>query len=76
MLLTYPLVPLTEAKDFTWTRYIIKATISIVWLCLTVTGLALIVFGTILDQENYDPLSISLLFSNMAYMLVTLLVFH
>ena len=66
MLLTYPLVPLTEAKDFTWTRYIIKATVSIVWLCLTITGLALIVFGTILDQENYDPLSISLRFSNMA----------
>lgn len=66
MLLTYPLVPLTQAKDFTWSKYVLKATVSIVWLGVTITGLALIVFGTILDQENYNPLGIANRFTNMA----------
>ena len=59
MLLAYPLAPITEARDFTWSKYLLKATVSIVWLGLTITGLTLIVFGTILDQENYNPMRVA-----------------
>ena len=66
MLLAYPLVPLTEARDFTWSKYVLKATVSIVWLGLTITGLTLIVFGTILDQESYNPVRVADRFQTMA----------
>ena len=39
---------------------------SIVWLGLTITGLTLIVFGTILDQESYNPVRVVDRFQTMA----------
>ena len=59
MIFVYPIVPLTHAHDFTWKLYIRRAILSVVWLAFTLSGLTLIMFGTIVDQENYDISRIS-----------------
>ena len=59
MLFVYPLVPLTQAHDFTWKQYLFRATLSVIWLVGSFTGVVLIMFGTIIDQESYDISRIS-----------------
>ena len=49
MLFVYPVVPLTTAFDFSWKKYIFRATLSIVWLTVVLSGVVLILFGTIID---------------------------
>ena len=49
MLFVYPLVPLTTAFDFSWKKYIFRATLCIAWLTVVVGGVILILFGTIIE---------------------------
>ena len=67
MLFVYPLVPLTTAFNFTWKQYVLRAVFSIIWLTTTVTGIVLIMFGTIIDQEGYDVYRVSTRLINMAH---------
>ena len=54
MRFTHCLVPLTDAYDFTWRSYAINATFCVVWLFVTLGGIALLIFGTVLEQVKYE----------------------
>ena len=59
MLFIYPIVPLTQTLDFSWKSYISSATVSIAWLTFSLSVVVFIIFGTTVDQENYDIYRIS-----------------
>lgn len=54
LLNVYPLVPLTESVDFTWRSYFIRSVVSVVWVAVTVGAFGLLIFGTVIYQNEYD----------------------
>ena len=46
-------VPIQEAYDFTWSKYVIDLVKTIVWLALMITITIFIIFGTVFEEANW-----------------------
>ena len=48
------LVPIEKAYDFSWRAYTVNTVTCVVWVTLTIICFIALLFGTVLEQVNYD----------------------